>query len=210
MQVSKVQKILAGMAAMFGLGILVSILFVVRWAAGTLTDKSIFVAGIVATLASPVGFALLTAAWRLVRSPSEEMIRRQARAARALEQSLDDWQYAESQRQDAEATKAAIDSYIELRTRKQDLERRQQAWDENAQRLADEHEELVALAAGLDEDEATRISPAARATLDRVLQSRPSPLQVALEDLGFEFLSALPMGRIGVNLYRAVRSTRSP
>ncbi|MFN6544474.1 hypothetical protein [Mycolicibacterium nivoides] len=93
MQVSKVQKVLAGVAAIFGLGILVSILSVVRWAADTLTDKSIFIAGIVATLASPVGFALLTAAWRLVRSPSEEMIRRQARAAGALEQSLDDWQY---------------------------------------------------------------------------------------------------------------------
>lgn len=193
MRVSTPQKILAAISALVGVGVFVAIYFVVQWAVRHETDTSIFLVGVMATVASPIGFGLWTTAWRLLRPPSQELIRRQAAAAKELERSLSDWEYADSQRQQAEATRATIDSYIALRTRRLDLERRRQSWDENALRLYEEHKQLTALAGALAEDEVTRISPEARATLDRVIQPKRSSLDIAFDALGAALTMSLPV-----------------
>ncbi len=207
MGVSSVQKVLAAICCLLGVGIFVGLYFVAQWAATKhATTDSIFVVGIIATVLSPIGFGLLTTAWRLIRPPSHELIRRQAAAATQLERSLNDWEFAESQLQQAEATKAAIDSYIELRTRKLDLERRRMAWGENAQRLYEERAELNDLAAALGEDEAA-MSPQARAVLDKIVKpTQETPFAIAVGALGTELTVNLPLlGNILKATFNAAR-----
>src|SRR5436305_7178160 len=170
MKLPRAQVLIAAVTALFGLGILGVILLLIQRTAKHPTDAGqVFVVGVVATLASPLAFALLQASWRQLRPPSLDLVRRQSIAARQLERELADWQFAESQVQQAEATKEEIELYIELRTRSLDLERRYQSWESGAQRLYVELQEIIEAGQRLDRDIATELSPEARAGLDRIV-----------------------------------------
>ena len=65
-------------------------------------------------------------------------------------------------------------------------------WDENARRLYEEHAELNDLAAALGEGEAA-ISPEARAVLDKIVEPKRSPLDIAIGALGTELSRTVPV-----------------
>lgn len=182
MKPTRAQVAIAVVAGLLGVIVLGAILLVIKWTADDPTDaRQVFVVGVVATLASPVAFALLQASWRQLRPPSLDLVRRQALAARQLERELSDWQFAQSQVQQAEATRAEIELYIELRTRSLDLERRFRSWESDAQGLYSEFQALVEAGQRLDRDLTTELSAEARSVLDSIVEPEPSPWERALD-----------------------------
>jgi hypothetical protein len=179
---TRAQVAIAAVVGLLGATVLGATLLAIKWTADDPTDtRQVFVVGVVATLVSPIAFALLQAAWRQLRPPSLDLIRRQALAARQLERELADWQFAQSQVQQAEATRAEIELYIGLRTRSLDLERRYQSWESDAQRLYAEFQKLVEAGQLLDRDLTTELSAEARSVLDRIIEPEPSPWASAFD-----------------------------
>jgi hypothetical protein len=175
MKPSRAQVVLAAAAALLGAAALAAIVMLTLRSADDPSDaRQVFLVGVVATLVSPVAFALLLAAWRQLRPPSLDLVRRQATAARQLERELSDWQYARTQVDEAKATSAEIEVYIELRTRSLDLDRRYQSWESDAHCLHAEFLELVEAGQQLDRDLANNLSVEAQSVLDKIVDPEPS------------------------------------
>ena len=197
MGVSSVQKVLAAICCLLGVGIFVGLYFVAQWAATKhATTDSIFVVGIIATVLLPIGFGLLTTAWRLIRPPSHELIRQEAAAATQLERSLNDWGIRRIPASASRSNKSGDQkSAPSCAHGSWTWSAGRMAWGQNAQRLYEERAEFNDLAAALGEDEAA-MTPQARAALDKIVKpTQETPFAIAVGALGTELTVNLPLKR---------------
>ncbi|UUW91887.1 hypothetical protein [Pimelobacter simplex] len=105
------------------------------------TSLSIFIA-LTTAFAAPLGLAALGAAWKLSHGPDWRLLRTEAEARQRAADALAD---AET----AETIRAELQSYVELRARAVDLQRRRTELQSDAQRLVAAKEELNAQEAQL-------------------------------------------------------------
>jgi hypothetical protein len=183
MKTTKTRRILASICFVTGALTLGLLVFLIWWTVENASNSTtaVFVVGVIATLLSPIGFAALQAGWRQLRPPSLDLVRRQKEAAVELEKAVREWEFADSQRELADTTRAEIEIYIRLRTRSLYLESRRDLWQQHAEQLFAEYQQLAEQFEVLGRSLQTEISAPARAFLDEIVDRPKSPWIAALE-----------------------------